>query len=137
MDCGTTKGGIFQPYPHYYAYQLLGGANYLNLTNSGYIANAASANPPGVYVTGFYTMTQDSFVLVNTTATDYPALNVLAQNPGKVSTTAANVYIIKVNLSQPANGITASQVNLVSRSNGYTMTVHLPADTMIGISFVA
>jgi hypothetical protein len=137
MDCGTPKGGTFQPYPHYYAYQLLGGANYLNLTDGGYMANTASSKLSGVYETGFYTRTQDSFVLVNTTSIDYPTLNVFAQNPGKVSATTANVYTVKVNLSQPANCITTKQVNLVSGSNGYSMTVHLPAYTMIGISFAA
>ena len=137
LDCGTPKGGTFQPYPQYYAYQLLGGAHYLNLTDSGYVANAATSKPTGVYVTDFYSRTQDSIVLVNTTGTDYPALSILAQNPGKVSGATANVYTIKVNLSQPANCITSGQVNLVPWSNGSGMSVHLPAYTMIGISFSA
>jgi hypothetical protein len=135
MDCGTPKGGTFQPYPSYYAYQLLGGANYLNITDGGYVANAASANSSGVLTTGFYTRTQNSIVLVNTTGTDYSALRVLAQNPGLVSGTKANVYTVKVNLNQPTNCISTTQVNLVSGSNGSSMTVHLPPYTMMGISF--
>jgi Glycosyl hydrolases family 39 len=136
MDCGP-QGSPLQPYPQYYAYNVLGGANYLDMTNGAYMAKAASAKPSGVYVTGFYSKNKDSFVLVNTTGTDHPTLNVLAQNPGKASGTTANVYKIKVDLSHPVDSIINQQVKLIAGSNGYGMVVHLPPYTMIGISFAA
>jgi hypothetical protein len=136
MDCGK-QGSTLQPYPQYYAYELLGGSNYLNITNSGYVANAASTNLSGVYVAGFYTQSKDSLVIVNTTSTDYATLKILAQHPGKVTVSQANAYTVKVNLNNPASSITTQQVNLVQGTNGYTMIVHLPAKTMIGISFAA
>lgn len=136
MDCGK-QGSTLQPYPQYYAYELLGGSNYLNITNGGHVANAASSNLSGVYVAGFFTQSRDSLVIVNTTSTSYTTLNILAQHPGKVTVSQANVYTVNVNLNNPAGSITTQQVNLVQGTNGYTMIVHLPAKTMIGISFAA
>jgi hypothetical protein len=135
-DCGVQNGKI-QPYPEYYVYELLGGSNYLNIQDSGYVANGASANPAGVFVTGFYTKSLDSIVIVNTTGQAYPALNVLAQNAGSVSGSHANVYKIAFNRSNPSQSITTQQVNLVQGSNGYTATVNLPAHTVMAVSFAA
>jgi hypothetical protein len=135
-DCGIQNGNI-QPYPEYYVYELLGGSNYLNISDSGYVANSASANPSGVFATGFYTKSRDSMVIVNTTGKDYTALNVLAQNPGTVPGSQANIYTISFNRSNPSQSISTRQVSMVHGSNGYTATVHLPANTVIAISFAA
>ncbi|HCJ35139.1 MAG TPA: hypothetical protein DHV65_12695 [Ktedonobacter sp.] len=136
MDCGK-QGSPLQPYPQYYAYDLLGGANYLDITNGGYVAGAASTNQPGVYAAGFYTRTQDNVVIVNTTSAAIHTFTVLAQNAGKVSVAKATIYTVKVNLGNPAKSITTQQVTLTKGQNGYTATVDLPAFTMIGISFAA
>src|SRR5438105_3003826 len=125
LDCSNQ--GTIQPYPQYYAYELFGGANYLNMTNGGYVANAATASQAGLYVTGFYTRSLDNIVIVNATGTDYPALTVLAQNPGKVTSTQAHVYTVAFNRSNPSSSISTQQVNLVQGQNGYTATFHVPA----------
>src|SRR5258708_35690954 len=91
MDCGK-QGSTLQPYPQYYAYELLGGSNYLNITNGGHVANAASSNLSGVYGAGFYTQSRDSLGIVNTTSTGYTTLNILSQHPGKGTVSAAPVY---------------------------------------------
>ncbi len=138
MDCGIQNYPAIQPYPDYYAYSLLGGANYLNMTDSAYVANAPSVKPAGVFVNGFYTRTLDSMALVNTTASDYQTLNIFLQNPGKVTATQANVYTLTFNAHSPSSSISTTHVNLVPvTGGGFMATVHLPAYTMIGISITA
>lgn len=138
MDCGIQNYPAIQPYPDYYAYSLLGGANYLNITDSAYVANAPSVKPAGVYVNGFYTRTLDSIAFVNTTASDYQTLHIFLQNPGKVTATQANVYTLAFNAHSPSSSISTAHVNLVPvTGGGFMATVHLPAYTMIGISVTA
>jgi hypothetical protein len=138
MDCGIQNYPAIQPYPDYYAYSLLGGANYLNITDSAYVANAPSVKPAGVFVNSFYTRTLDSIALVNTTGSDYQTLHIFLQNPGKVTATQANVYTLAFNPHNPSSSITTARVNLVAvTGGGFMATVHLPAYTMIGISATA
>jgi hypothetical protein len=137
MDCGIQNYPTIQPYPDYYTYALLGGTNYLNITDSAYVANAASAKPAGVYMNGFYTKTLDSAAIINTTSTDYATLHVYLQNPGTVSVTQANLYTLTFNSANPNSSISSKQVSLVPVSGGFMVTVHLPPYTMIGISVAA
>jgi Glycosyl hydrolases family 39 len=135
LDCSNQ--GTIQPYPQYYSYELFGGANYLNLPDGGYVANSATANPAGIYVTGFYTRSLDNIVIINTTATNYPALNVFAQNPGNVSNNQATVFTVAFNKNNPSSSISTQQVNLVSGQNGYTAAMHVPAYTVVALSIAA
>jgi len=138
MDCGVQNYPAIHPYPDYYAYALLGATNYLNITDSGYVANAASVKTAGVYVNGFYTRSLDSIALINTTSSDYQTLHVFLQNPGKVSVSQANLYTLTFNAANPGSSISSTRVNLVPVSGGgFMATVHLPAFTMIGISVAA
>jgi hypothetical protein len=138
MDCGAQDYPSIQPYPDYYAYALLGGTNYLNITDSGYVANAPSVKPAGVYVNGFYTRSLDSIALVNTTSSNYQTLHIFLQNPGKVSVSQANIYTLAFNAHSPGSSISSTRVNLVPvTGGGFMATVHLPAYTMIGISVAA
>lgn len=138
MDCGPQNYPTIQPYPDYYAYLLLGGANYLNITDSGYVANAPTVKPAGMYVNGFYTKSLDSIALVNTTANNYQTLHVYLQNPGKVTGNRANLYTLTFNAHSPSSSISTTRVNLVAvTGGGFMATVHLPAYTMIGISATA
>jgi Glycosyl hydrolases family 39 len=138
MDCGIQNYPAIQPYPDYYAYSLLGGANYLNITDSGYVANAPSVKLAGVYANGFYTRTLDSIALVNTTSSDYQTLHIFLQNPGKVTANQANLYTLAFNAHSPGSSISTSHVNLAPvTGGGFMATVHLPAYTMIGISVSA
>lgn len=135
LDCSNQ--GTIQPYPQYYSYELFGGANYLNMTDGGYVANAATASQAGLYVTGFYTSSLDNIVIVNATGTDYPALTVLAQNPGEVTSTQGQVYTVAFNKSNPSSSISAQQVNLVQEQDGYTATFDIPANTVLALSIPA
>src|SRR5260370_3843891 len=67
MYCGK-QGSMLQPYPQYYAYELLGGSNYLNITNGGHRTNASSSNLSGVYVAGFYSQSPVSLLGENTSS---------------------------------------------------------------------
>ena len=138
MDCGVQNYPTIQPYPDYYAYLLLGGAQYLNLSNNGFVANAPSVKPAGVYANGFYTSSLDSIALVNTTGNNYQTLHVYFQNPGNVTTKQANVYTLAFNAHSPASSISTTHVTLVPvTGGGFMATVHLPPYTMIGISVPA
>ena len=137
MDCGIQDYPSIKPYPDYYAYALLGAPNYLNITDSAFVANAASAKPAGVYVNGFFTRTLDCVAIVNTTSNDYQTLHVYIQYPGTVSVSQANVYTLTFNAANPSSSISSKQVSLVAVSGGFMATVHLPPNTMIGISVAA
>ncbi len=132
MDCSTS--GTIVPYPQYYTYLLFGGANYLDMTNGGYVANAVSSSHSGVFATGFYTKTSDCIVIVNTTGTAYSAFNVLAQNPGTSTNTQATVYTLQY-ANQPSSPITSGQVSLAQTSGSSTAILNVPAYTTVAISF--
>jgi len=138
MDCGGQTATDI-PYPAYYAYNLFGASNYLDLTDGGYVATPTLIKPAGLYVSGFFTGTRDSVAIVNTTAQAYTTLHVFLQNPGKTTGTQANVYTLKFSLSNPSSSITTSQVNLVpvSGGGGYIATINVPALTTVGISIAA
>jgi uncharacterized membrane protein (Fun14 family) len=59
------------------------------------------------------------------------------QNPGTVSVAQANVYTLTFNAANPSSSISSKQVSLVPVSGGFMVTVHLPPNTMIGISVAA
>ncbi|HLZ81906.1 MAG TPA: hypothetical protein VKP04_09755, partial [Ktedonobacteraceae bacterium] len=130
-DCALT--GPIQPYPQYYAYQLFGGANFLNITDGGYVANAVTTNLQGVYATGFYTSTKDNLVIVNTSATAYTNLTIGIQNPGKTTATTATVFTL--NRANPQ--IATSQATIQESGNGYMTVVSLPAYTTVALSIDA
>ncbi len=134
MDCSTN--GTIVPYPQYYTYELFGGSSYLNMTNGGYVANAVSSSRAGVYVTGFYTSTNDSTVIVNTSATNYASLNILAKNPGHSSNMQATVYTLQYG-QHPSSPIASQQVQLYSTNGGYEAAVHVPAYTTVALTFTA
>lgn len=128
MDC--SKNGTLVPYPQYYAYELFGGVNYLNSTDNGYVANAASSNISGVFTTGFYTNHLDNIVIVNTTTTDFSAMTVFAANPGNVTGTTANSFL----LNQANPQISKQPITISSGTNGYTTVIHVPAYSTVAIA---
>lgn len=134
MDCSTN--GTVVPYPQYYTYELFGGSNYLNMTNGGYVANAVSSSHAGVYTTGFYTSSSDCIVIVNTTATNYSTLNILAKNPGHSSTLRAIVYTLQY-AQHPSNPIVSQQVQLFPTNGSYEAAVNVPAYTTVALAFAA
>jgi hypothetical protein len=136
MDCGAQFGTTIQPYPVYYTYKLFGASNYLDLTNGGVVSNTTLVKPAGIHVSGFFTRSHDSVVVINPTSQAFTSLHIFVQNPGKVSGKQANVFTLKFNSSNPANSISTSQVNLipVTGGSGYMAIINVPAYTTVGLT---
>ncbi|HZS79451.1 MAG TPA: hypothetical protein VFA41_22750 [Ktedonobacteraceae bacterium] len=134
LDCGPQQGQV-QPYPTYYAYDLFGASNYLDMTDGGYVATPRLVKPSGLYVSGFFTASRDSIAIVNTTSSSYSTLHVFLQNPG-TSSTSGSVYTLKFSMGNPANSIVTSSVTLVpvSGGTGFMATITVPAYTTVGLS---
>jgi hypothetical protein len=131
MDCQYTTNSSPVPYPQYYAFQLMGSPDYLGMNSGGYLA--ASVSPSfaagGIESTAFYTLTKDSILIVNPTATAYSNITVTITNSG-FSSPSANLY-------QVVNGqsIGSSSITLTSSGSGaYTVNISIPAYTVTGIS---
>src|SRR5579883_1078891 len=130
MDCQYTQNSTPQPYPQYYAYQLMGSPNYLDLNSGGYMA--ASISPPsgggGLVTTAFYTPNQDSVLIVNPTSTNYPFITINLQNTGFSS---PHAVLYQVENGQSIN----SQTLALTQANGvYSATIQVPAYTVLGIA---
>ena len=134
MDCSTN--GTIVPYPQYYTYELFGGSNYLNITNGGYVANTVSSSHSGIFVTGFYTSTNDCIVIVNTTSTTYTGMNVMAQNAGHSSSSSATMFTLQY-AQHPSSPIVSQPVSLYAGSTGYEAAVPVPAYTTVALTFTA
>jgi hypothetical protein len=127
MDC--TSSANVGPYPPYYAIQLMGDPNYLDITNNAHVASAISTNAPEVNLTGFYTATKENVVVVNSSSNDYTQFAITVQNPGSIQQNA-NLYLL--NQSNPT--ISTSQVSLTQGQNSDQVTVDLPPDSTIALS---
>ncbi len=125
MDCAAGN----QPYPQYYAYQLFTDPKYLDITNQGYVATSATTSKPGIIVTGFYTGTNDSVVIINTGAIAYANLAFNLLNPGNTNDSTAT--ILTLNQSNPH--ITSSQTSLQPSGNGYQGIVTIPAFSTVAV----
>jgi hypothetical protein len=132
MDCQSSTGlsSVPEPYPQYYAYQLMGSPQYLGMNSGGYMAASISPAPGGggPVTTAFYTSNQDSILIVNPTSTNYPQVAITAQNVG-FPMPAATVYEI-VN----GRSISASDLALTPAGAAYTTTLSLPPYSVMGIS---
>lgn len=124
MDC--SYGADAKPYPAYYAYQLLGGTNYLDITNQGYVVSALTGN--GLVVTGFFTKTKDNILIVNPTDRSFNQA-VVAKNAGSIKS-AASIYT----LNQAHVQIGTQQVTLATTSDGVGANVSIPAFSVVALS---
>ena len=72
MDCGHDSGAP-EPYPQYYAYQLMASSDYLGMNDGGNMATSVASVPAGrgLVATAFYTSKQDSILIANPTATTF------------------------------------------------------------------
>jgi hypothetical protein len=109
-----------QPYPQYYAYQLLGAANYLDLEDGGYMAKsiAPGTDGNGLVVTAFYTKNLDAIVLIN------PNQNTLSNVPLNLNNTGLTAA--HGTLYQIVNGqsIQSSPITLQNQTGtSYTTTI--------------
>ncbi len=128
LDC--SPGPDAQAYPQYYAYKLIGGADYLNITNNGYVASSVFSDKSGVYVAGFYTQNHDSILIVNTTGQAFTNLNVLATNPGETTMTGKLFSLNKDNLH-----IASQPIQLFQENDGVGASITVPAYGTVAISF--
>ena len=96
MDCAYPAGTAAQPYPQYFAYQLLGSPKYLDLQDGGYLA--ASLSPPrlvnGLVVTGYFTPSLDAIVLINPSQYTYTNMPINISNSGLTSPQATLYQIV-------------------------------------------
>jgi hypothetical protein len=130
-DCMYTVGATPSPYPQYYAFQLLASAQYLGLQGGGYMAKSISTptGGGGLATTAFYTPAAgDALVIINPTATNYPAINVAFANPG-ISSTQGTLYTIH-------NGaqINSTNISFATSGTSRTATIAVPPYSVQAIS---
>jgi hypothetical protein len=129
MDCSTA--GILQPYPQYYAYQLLAEPNFLNLNSGGSMPVSVSVPDP-LIGTGFYTPTGNAVVLVNPTGTDINGIKVSLANSGNVSSTAL-MYLLNSGNQPPSTNTVAMSAS----ANALATTLNVPALSVVALSLPA
>ena len=129
MDCDLSPSQAPEPYPQYFAYQLMASADFLDMNSGGFLADsvAPQARGDGIAVSAFYTQKQNSILLVNPTGQAATEL-VTVQNPGYASATAT--------LFQVENGRSINRTSLEVTQSGsaLTMSVSMPAYSVQGIA---
>lgn len=129
MDCDLSPNQSPEPYPQYYAYQLMASGDYLDMNSGGFLAAsiAPQTRGDGIAVTAFYTQRQDSILIVNPTG-QASTESVAVQNPG-YSSAAATLF-------QVETGKSISRRNLETSQSGSTMTISVivPAYSVLGIA---
>jgi hypothetical protein len=126
-DCAA--GNNAQAYPQFYAYKLIGGPDYLNITDGGYVASTVSSNLPGVVVAGFFTNSKDNILITNPTGQAYTRITVFARNPGKDGNSAMVYTLDKENLA-----IAQQQIGTQQGNGGYSVAIQIPAYSTVAIS---
>lgn len=120
MDCAYPDGSVPQPYPQYFAYQLLGAANYLDLQDGGFMAKSISPGTlgNGLVVTAFYTNSLDAIVIINPNQNTLSNVTVNLNNTGLTSAQGTLYRIID------GQSIQSSQATLQSGAGtSYTTTL--------------
>ena len=129
-DCLYSTGATPVPYPQYYAYDLLASPSYLGLSGGGHMAKSISTptGGGGLATTAFYTASQDAVVIINPTATAYPAISVTFANTG-LSGTQGTLYKI-------TNGaqIDGSTISFAVQGSNLATTIDVPAYSVQAIS---
>ena len=128
MDCSHDSGAP-EPYPQYYAYQLMASSDYLGMNDGGNMATSVTSVPAGrgLVATAFYTSKQDSILIANPTATTFSEI-VRIENAG-LSSPSAKLY-------QVVNGksISSAALKLTASGSAYTATITVPPYTVLGIA---
>ncbi len=131
MDCAYPSGSAPQLYPQYYAYQLLGAANYLNLEAGGYMAKSVSPATlgNGLVVTAFYTSGLDAVVLINPNQNTLTNVTVSLNNTGLTSAQGTLYTIVN------GQSIQSTPITLQGQSGtSYTATVTIGPYSVQAIS---
>jgi hypothetical protein len=129
MDCELYKVSDATPYPQYYAYQMMASTERLGLNDGAYLAASVTVPPDGadLVIIAFYTGKRDSILIVNPTAQSYSEV-VIARNAGLLPP-GATLYRVVAGRSISSNALSVTQSGTV-----YTMTVSIPAYSVLGIS---
>jgi hypothetical protein len=128
MDCDPRN---MQPYPQFYAYQLLASPDYLGLSGGGYMADWVSpgSTQTGLMATAFYTSTKDVILIVNPTDTAYPSVRVVANRSG-LKTGVGTLFLLDQNHAQ----ITSKPLPLTAFKGGYNGTIAVPAYSTVAVT---
>ena len=128
MDCDP---GDLQPYPQFYAYQLLASPDYLGLAGGGYMASwvRPGSTQTGLMATAFYTHTKDVIVIVNPTYKTHPAVRVVANHSG-IKTGVGTLFLLDQNHAK----ITSTPLPLETFKGGYAATISVPAYSTVAVT---
>jgi Glycosyl hydrolases family 39 len=127
MNC--SMNGSIQPYPQYYAYQLLSDPRLLDITNHGFITTPPLVKAAGLVVASFYTNTKDDILIVNMGATPYSALTLGFKNPGLIQ---PHAFIYTLNQDNPQIGTKTLPLSAVM--SGYVATITVPPYSTVALS---
>jgi hypothetical protein len=118
-------------YPQFYAFQMFGGSNYLNLRSGGRMAVSVSSTntTSGLLATAFYNSGSDVIVIVNPTSTAYSSVKVVAQNSG-----IRSGYGDLLELGPSSPRISKRSVGLANSSGTYTGWFSIPAHTTVALT---
>ena len=126
MDCKNAGASSATPYPQYYSFQLLEAPQYLGLVSGGSMVPSTSSNGD-LLTAAFMSGTSDELVIVNTSATDYPAVSVSIARDCSAATGATEFLLNSSNQQ-----IATESVHLDCSSGGYATSIYVP-----GLSVVA
>jgi hypothetical protein len=122
MDCAYPDSSSPQPYPQYYAYQLFGASNYLDLEAGGYMAKSISPGTDGngIVVTAFYTKDLDAIVIINPNQNTLSNVPISLANTGLTSAQGALYQIVN------GQSIQSSPISLQKQAGtSYTTTLNI------------
>jgi len=127
MDCNNNHEA--QPYPQYFAYQLMASSSYLGMNDGGYMA--ASISPlnhgAGLGLTAFFTPSQDSILIVNPTGAPVSEILNLA-NTGLSSPTATLYQVVN------GHSIATSSLQVSGSGSATSISVAAPPYSVLGVA---
>jgi hypothetical protein len=134
MDCAMSNAtATASPYPQLYTYQLIAAQGYLDLMDGGHMAKSVSlssaAKAQGLVVTGFYTATTNSILIINPTASSFAGVTLQISNSGLTSPQSTLFTLNSANTK-----ISSWPVSLVTATNGPQATFDIPSYSVLGIS---
>jgi hypothetical protein len=132
MDCAISST-LASPYPQLYTYQLIAAPGYLDLMDGGHMAKSitlsSSATAQGLVVTGFYTATTNSILVINPTASSFGGVTLQISNSGLTSPLATLFTLNSTNMK-----IGSWPISLVPATNGLQATFDIPPYSVLGMS---
>jgi hypothetical protein len=132
MDCAISST-MASPYPQLYTYQLIAAPGYLDLMDGGHMAKSitlsSSATAQGLVVTGFYTVTTNSILVINPTASSFGGVTLQISNSGLTSPQATLFTLNSANMK-----IGSWPISLVPATNGPQATFDIPPYSVLGMS---